>query len=436
MVPVFVAKYMKTRALPGSWQVSGNDGEGFAGAVVIPALAEGKNLFSTLQTLARNPVQLLSRFLVLIVVNNREDASEADKEDNRQTLSRLAAEESLLERVQLGWVDASSPGKALPVKAGGVGLARKIGFDLALPLLDYAAGEPVLISLDADTLVRPEYLSALVEHFSTTEKSGAVISFCHQPGATPEQDRAISRYELFLRSYVLGLALARSPYAFHTVGSAMACSARAYVRIGGMNVRAAGEDFYFLQHLAKIGGIGQVRGTVVYPSPRPSHRVPFGTGRSMSRMLAGEKEAVMFYDPACFQILKEWLHLVSHTLDAPAEEIRSEAGRISGDLVSYLEKIAFSAVWEKLRKNFRTETTLLNGFHGWFDGLKTMKMIHHLSAGLLPRCEPEKALPELFSRARLESVGGIQEQLATLRKIQIGNDYPNLLGRIEPPEKI
>jgi hypothetical protein len=54
-----------------------------------------------------------------------------------------------------------------------------------------------------------------------------VIPFCHQQGDTPEEDQAIRRYELFLRAYVLGLARAGSPCAFHTVGSAMACTAEA-----------------------------------------------------------------------------------------------------------------------------------------------------------------------------------------------------------------
>ncbi len=423
MIPASVKKYLDTRGLCGLWKIAGTQQGGFEGAVVIPSLAETDFLFTTLHALAQNPSELLQRFLIVVVVNHREDAPLSAKMDNHQTLQRLAARKPPLDNLHLAWVDAASSGLELPKKTGGVGLARKIGMDLALPRFDYEKVTPLLISLDADTLVRPDYLSALIRHFQDAKVSGAVIPFCHQPGSTPAEDRAIKRYELFLRAYVLGLSRAGSPYAFHTVGSAMACSAQAYVRMGGMNVRAAGEDFYFLQQLAKTGGISKVKGTVVYPSPRASYRVPFGTGRSITRLLAGEKEAVMFYQTACFQILEEWLALIARNLDAPGEEIRVKAERISKDLGAYLDSIRFPAVWQKLQKNFRDRATLLTGFHSWFDGLKTMKLVHHLSAGPLPRCEPDETLPELFQWAGLEPVTGIADQIALLRKIQIGEDY-------------
>jgi len=423
MIPVSVKKYLDTRGLYGLWKIAGTQQGGFEGAVVIPSLAETDFLFTTLHALAQNSSELLQRFLIVVVVNHREDAPLSDKVDNQQTLQRLAARKPSLDNLHLAWVDAASSGLELPKKTGGVGLARKIGMDLALPRFDYEKVTPLFISLDADTLVRPDYLSALIRHFQDAKVSGAVIPFCHQPGSTPEEDRAIKWYELFLRAYVLGLSRAGSPYAFHTVGSAMACSAQAYVRMGGMNVRAAGEDFYFLQQLAKTGGISKVKGTVVYPSPRASYRVPFGTGRSITRLLAGEKEAVMFYQTACFQILEEWLALIARNLDAPGEEIRNKTKGISLPLTDFLGRVQFPAVWNKLKKNLRTPSTLLSGFHGWFDGLKTMKLIHHLSAGLFPRKEPEEVLPGLLQWAGLDSVEGIAKQLAVLRKIQIGEDY-------------
>jgi hypothetical protein len=423
MIPSSVKKYLDTRGLCGLWKIAGTQQGGFEGAVVIPSLAETDFLFTTLHALAQNPSELLQRFLIVVVVNHREDAPLSAKMDNHQTLQRLAARKPSLDNLHLAWVDAASSGLELPKKTGGVGLARKIGMDLALPRFDYAKVTPLLISLDADTLVRPDYLSALIRHFQDAKVSGAVIPFCHQPGSTPEEDRAIKRYELFLRAYVLGLSRAGSPYAFHTVGSAMACSAQAYVRMGGMNVRAAGEDFYFLQQLAKTGGISKVKGTVVYPSPRASYRVPFGTGRSIFRLLAKEEGAILFYQTACFQVLKDWLDLVAHNVDAPGEEIRDKTKGAHLPLTDFLDRVQFPAVWNKLKKNFRSPSTMLSGFHGWFDGLKTMKLIHHLAASPFPRQEPEEVLPGLLEWAGLNSVQGIADQLVLLRKIQIGEAY-------------
>ena len=232
MVPPFVTKYLQPRAIQGSWRITGCTETGFAGAVVIPALAEYENLFDTLQSLAANPPELLARFLILVVVNHREDALPDDKEDNYETLKQLAALDPELAPLRLAWVDAASPGMEMPAKIGGVGLARKIGLDLALTRLDFTAQCPLLVSLDADTLVEPSYLPALVDHFRHSGCGGAVIPFCHRPGESPEQQLAIDRYELFLRGYVLGLSLAGSPYAFHTVGSAMACSTLGFTLLG------------------------------------------------------------------------------------------------------------------------------------------------------------------------------------------------------------
>jgi hypothetical protein len=229
---------------------------------------------------------------------------------------------------------------------------------------------------------------------------------------------AILRYELYLRSYVLGLSSAGSPYAFHTVGSAMACTAAAYAGIGGMNTRVAAEDFYFLQQLRKTTGIAGVAGTVVHPAARPSHRVPFGTGRSVSRLLDGEREAVLFYRTECFAMLKAWLSLVAQGTDCGGRSLRVRADGISGALGDYLDGIGFEEAWEKLRRNSRDRSSLLGAFHGWFDALRTMRLVHHLSAGPLPRGTASDLLPDLLHWSGLEPRTCPDEQLALLRRLQ------------------
>ena len=398
---------------------------GFCGAVVIPALAESATLFATLSSLASNPPEMCKRFLILVVVNQRDDAPVADKSDNLVTLKLLTAGDPQLSRLKLAWIDAVSPGLEMPSKGGGVGLARRIGLDLALSRLGGLHGDPILVCLDADTLVRPDYLSALVSHFEQSVCGAAVIPFCHQRGASPESNRIITRYELFLRSYVLGLSLAGSPYAFHSVGSAMACRASAYIKIGGMNSRSAGEDFYFLQQLARTVGVERLTGTVVHPSSRASHRVPFGTGRSVSRMEAGGEREQLFYHPACFHVLGAWLTLVADHPDADGRSLRIQAGDMSPCLGEYLDLIRFEDIRAKLSRNNPGRAALLKAFHGWFDGLKTMKLIHHLSAGPFQRCEPEGALADLFKWGGLVTVSGIEHRLEALRYLQNGEKIGN-----------
>jgi hypothetical protein len=416
--PELLLKYLRTRSLPGPWQLEGCSRHDFACAVVIPALAESEHLFATLASLAANPPELLERFLVLVVVNHREDAAEADKADNLTLLRRLGAGDGVPPGLNLAWVDAASPGRELPAKWGGVGLARKIGFDLALPRLDYTGPSPVLVSLDADTLVDGDYLAAILDHFRRTREGGAVLPFRHQPGATPLEEAAIGRYELFLRHFVLGLSLAASPYAFHSIGSAFACSAPAYVKAGGMNRRTAGEDFYFLQQLAKTTGVARLTGTTVLPASRPSLRTPFGTGRSVARLLDGDTQAVRFYPPAVFVILGGWLTLATEGWEEPGEVLLDRARSISAHLASYLAEQNFPDIWDRLRRQHRRREALVGAFHGWFDALRSLQLIHHLCACEHPRIEAEQAISSLLERAGLEPTVDPARQLHLLRGLQ------------------
>ncbi len=412
-LPVAVQRYLDKSAVKGPWGLAGEAHADFVGAVVIPSLAEGASLFATVQSLAANATDWLARFLVIIVVNHGEQASGSDRLQNSIDLTgivNLARQTDLC----LAWVDAASPGFEVPARQAGVGFARKLGLDLALTRLNWTE-DPLLICLDADTLVETNYLKSIVSHFRRSALGAATLPFRHQPAGDAVQQAAIDRYELFLRSYVYGLRLAGSPYAFNTVGSAMACRASAYVRCGGMNCRRAGEDFYFLQKLGKIDGVDQLSGTTVFPEPRVSGRVPFGTGRSMGRLLNGDAQAVLFYPAGPFRVLAGWLHTVEQGLSADAETLLICAEKISPVLADYLEQSSWLSVWPRFQSTHRSGMRRLQAFHAWFDGFKTMRMIHMLCDAGFNRGEPEDVLPEYFSWDKRDCPGAQAEILEVLR---------------------
>lgn len=420
-LPANISAYLSKRAAVEPWRINEESSRPFSGAVVIPSLAEAVNLPQTLESLSLNPANLLDRFIILIVVNQRVDASSAERADNLETLKILPLWKQRFGLKNLFWVDAATPGRELPPKQG-VGLARKIGLDLALPHLDHHTDDPLLICLDADTLVQPDYLFAITRHFARTSAGGASISYCHRPAADAGGQGAIDRYELFLRTYVLGLELAASPYAFHTVGSAMACRASAYAASGGMNRRLAGEDFYFLQQLYKTSGVEPLPGTVVHPSPRSSHRVPFGTGRAVGDMLFEGEQRLLFYQPVVFSIVGEWLACVAENPEADVASLLNGADRISPVLHQFLEQAGFRDSWENLKRNNRESTKLTAAFHGWFDAFRTMRLIHELSDRAYPRIAPEEAVAPLLERAGLVTPNSIGEQLELLRGQQGASD--------------
>ncbi len=411
-VPAAVQRYLDKRAVKGAWTVAGAEDRDFAGAVVIPSLAEGDGLFATLRSLEANPAHWQDQFLVLVVINHGKQSSSQEQRQNMQDLARLV-NWSATSALSLAWIDAASPGLEIPARQAGVGFVRKLGLDLALSCLGWQK-EPLLVCLDADTLVEPNYLQAIVAHFQRSPSGATVLPFRHQQADDAVQQAAIDRYELFMRSYVYGLRLAGSPYAFNSLGSAIACRAQSYVRCGGMSNRKAGEDFYFLQKLAKTDGVDLMNATMVFPQPRVSARVPFGTGRSMGRLLEGDTQGVQFYPVAVFRLLSAWLDCVTRNPCADADQLFRYAEAISVVLADYLAQLDWHSIWPKLQKNHPIAEHRMKAFHCWFDGFRTLRLMHLLCEAGLSRGEPEQMLPDFFAwdrRSCPQTVTAMLEQL-------------------------
>jgi len=419
--------------------VSG-DLDGIRRVVVIPVLAEEENLFKTLDSLGHNGAEELAQTLVICVVNNRAEphAGPDQVADNQRTLAHLdnlihgraaSIQPSLdPDSLRLASVDASSPGREIGPKMG-VGEGRRIGLDLGLSVLtENAEDRGLLICLDADTVVEADYLCEVQKHFDTRDSWAAVVGYAHTLPTEVRRRAAIVFYELFLRYHELGLRSARSPYAFPTIGSTIAARCDAYVAAGGMNRRQAGEDFYFLQELAKTGGVGRVDSTTVHPSARSSDRVPFGTGATVGRHLSGADDGTTVYHPESYKILGAWLSMVGSGLDRGASELLGGAGGISPQLREFLELNRFEEIWPRLQQNAAHQEGLEAQFHRWFDAFKTLKLIHFLRDHQLSRCPIFDAIREIFARSGLScsavSWGDLdaQENLLELLRRQCAED--------------
>lgn len=382
--------------------------------VVIPALAESTNLFRTLESISRNDRQSLAKTMVICVINNGAygNVSEWDCLDNERTLSILRrimerhtasddgpwAEAVAESGLSLGFVDASSHGKELPFRGGGVGLARKIGMDRALEIFDYREKSlKLLLCLDADTLVDSDWISVVRRNFENRRLTAAAIEFSHQAGATPEEHEAICLYETFIRYKRLGLEYAKSRYAYHSIGSTMAVTAEGYAAVRGMSRREAGEDFHFLNKIAKIDGVFLIDETRVYPSPRPSRRVPFGTGQRVSRIIADSASPITACDPEVFRIMREWLICMDNNSGNEAEALLRQAQAIHGMLPVFLKKEGFENVWRRMLINRGKNGISPIQASRWFDALKTFKLTRFMTLNAFPPKPLYDALKEITS---------------------------------------
>ncbi|MCP4895989.1 MAG: hypothetical protein GY906_03355 [bacterium] len=383
---------------------------GIRQVVVIPVLAEEDRLFHTLASLGRNGAQERAHTLVICVVNNRAEphARPGQVEDNQRTLGhldalvhgRIPATDPRVdpEFLRLAYVDASSPGCEIGPEMG-VGEARRIGLDRGLAILTAnSVDKGLLFCLDADTIVEDDYLREVRGHFDAAGRWSAVVGYAHCLPANPSRRAAIVRYEIFLRYHELGLRSAGSPYAYPTIGSTIVTRCDAYVACGGMNRRQAGEDFYFLQQLAKTGGVSRVDSTTVHPSARSSDRVPFGTGASIGRHLSGEADGSTTYHPESYRILCDWLNLICCGLENDAADLLHGADEISSRLGEFLRLRRFDDIWPRLQRNAPHSEGLEAQFHRWFDGFKTLKLIHYLRDHQLPLAPLSESAFEILER--------------------------------------
>ena len=304
----------------------------------------------------------------------------------------------------------------LPQKHAGVGLARKIGMDEAVRRFKKLGKDGLIVCFDADSKCLPNYLKAIERHFEVNEKTSACSIYFEHPLSGNEYNdsvyQGITAYELHLRYYKQALAFAALPYAYHTVGSSMAVRASAYCTQGGMNKRKAGEDFYFLQKFIKLGNFSELNTTKVIPSPRPSHRVPFGTGRAIAEMQENNRELNISYAWENFLILKEACHKVEKWYQ----------GEVSTHplLVQFHGQLKWEKAIEEIRANSSSAEIFKNRFFKWFDAFQCLKFMHFLRDVHAPQKPLLKEVPKLLRACGNENTNqqeSLHSLLLQLRKI-------------------
>ena len=320
--------------------------------VVIPSYGEGADVLDMLNTVPHG-----HNALVILVINEPANASTRYREANRETISSLTqayGEPRLLDfgarLFEAPWgalvtLDRTGDRALDPKRA--VGLARTVGFDLALAtVIEHKLDVAWLHGTDADVRLPPDFFDVAPPG---RDEVALVRRFTH--GASSGD--AIRAYEAYLRLYVLGLQRAGSPYAFHTIGSLISVTPEAYAMVRGVPKRAAGEDFHFLNKLSKVGEVRSAVGTPIVLSSRHSDRVPFGTGPALSAAPD---------DP----------------LDYP---------------------VFHPDVFDRLADEIRAGTT--------FDGLQTLQRVRALSAGPLSKVPLREALGLVQDELEAEGSGDV-----------------------------
>ncbi len=263
----------------------------------------------------------------------------------------------------------------------GAGMARKVAMDEALSRLN-TIDKPgaVIVSLDADCSVAANYLTSLYSLFSENETLNACSVYFEHPikgkDHSTEIYKAITLYELHLRYYYQALKYSGFPYVYHTVGSAFAVRAGVYARAGGMSRHQAGEDFYFIQKTIPMGAYTYLNSTCVYPSPRVSDRVPFGTGPAVSGIINSESSAYLTYNIKAFEALRTLFFSVPKLYKADDLIMDKLEKQFTESLKTFLVRDEWRKRIVEINSNTASEQAFIKRFFNWFNMFKVVKYLN------------------------------------------------------------
>ena len=334
--------------------------------VAIPAIDELDHLPVTLDNLAAQRVDY--PFTVYVCVNQPESWwNNPDKIDVCQNNQQLIKFIRNYPKLPVEIIDKSSLGNGWGDKNHGVGWARRTLFD---HILSVATAEDVIVSLDADTCVKPEYLQSIGENFENRTLTAVSLPYYHRLTDDDAANRAILRYEIYMRSYLINLYGISSPYNFTAVGSAIAVRVEAVRKIGNITPMKSGEDFYLLQKLRKMAPISNWNAQAVYPAARFSARVYFGTGPAMIKGNEGHWESYPIYHYSLFSSIKDtYLQLAklyTEDFETPFLQFLKEQYRDD-------------KLWVPIRQNSKTLERFERAFHEKADGLRILQYLKEVN---------------------------------------------------------
>jgi len=363
--------------------------------VMIPCLNEPE-IQQTLESLwICDPIDSCCE--VIVTVNNSEASTDEIKNFNLQTYKNLLEWKKQNDKPNL----ILHPIFAADInqKFAGAGMARKIGMDEAIRRFDVInKPEGVIISLDADSLVSANYLRRIEAVFTADKKCfAATINFRHRTEniTDQKQTQGIRLYEDYLHYYKNALEFAGYPNSIYTIGSAFAVRADAYVKQGGMNRRQAGEDFYFLHKLTKLGSIAEINDAYVYPSARVSDRVPFGTGASMTKWMNDSEDLDVTYNFSAFLDLKVLFAKVDVFFMIQTGEIEELISTFPDSVKEYLQKINFTEKLTEINQNSSSLLSFRKRFFQFFDAFIILRFLNLAHQKYYKRQKLSEAMKQL-----------------------------------------
>lgn len=147
---------------------------------------------------------------------------------------------------------------------------------------------------------------------------------------------------------------------------------------GGMNRRQAGEDFYFLHKLTKLGQLTEINDAFVYPSGRVSDRVPFGTGAAMTKWMNYTDDLAQTYRFQAFLDLKLLFGRVDEFYKIGTACYSDIQTSIPSTVEKFLVSISFEEKLAEINRNSSSPESFRKRFFQVFDAFQVLKFLNQV----------------------------------------------------------
>jgi hypothetical protein len=192
-----------------------------------------------------------------------------------------------------------------------------------------------------------------------------------------------------------------------------------------MNRRKAGEDFYFLQKIFSSGITVEINQTRIYPSPRPSMRVPFGTGPVIHKMFEDNNPILETYNPQAYHDLGRFFNMIPQLFRIK----QSTLGFLLKELPDPIREFLISGnVEEKLdevNRNTANHSSFVKRIYNWFNGFMIVKYLNTTHRKYYTEIPVEQAAETLLEKSgvKADHSKGVLGLLQIYREIQRSQNY-------------
>ncbi len=382
--------------------------------ITIPTLADDE-IFNALESLSKCKLTNSKRVLVVVLINESEEADEKVRTKNIEIFTKIKNTNFDIE-TEVRYI------KGIPERLAGVGFARRILMDEAICLfkkeydekfkgkdiVEFMSGK-FIFSLDSDCTVSENYFSA-AEILESKNADFGILSFAHRFSEEKEIKKAGILWEIFLRYWRDSLRVFSYKNAFYPIGSLFLFRATPYIVSMGMNIRQAGEDFYFLQKVIPLARVVDIP-IYVFPKAEPSQRTPFGTGKEIHLYISGKRERLeKVWNFKSFEQIGEIMRSIE---DIFYGEMKIETFKFFID-----ENQKYKDQLERIKIQSKTKEDFREKFEIWFNPFKVFKFLR-FTEKIFPKSPIDQEVEKLINK--------IKKDFKFTHEMTIKSERPDLI---------